>query len=144
MDRVCEQTTRFEGARGSARLLVIHLCSCAAAAGAAALFFALGLRFHECAVHRLCGLYCLTCGATRAARVLLQGRVLLSVLLNPLPVMLGIFMLTVLGFESAGVIAKRRFRFRWLTTAIYIMLGVLVVFCVLRNFGIIPIPDSLY
>lgn len=131
------------GRRKSARLLVIYLAVCVGAVAAAALFRALDFHFWPCGFHLITGYYCLSCGATRAALALLQLDFARSVLLNPLPVMLAAFMAVLLGFETAGIIKNRFYPFRWLPHVVIGMLVVLVAFCLLRNFGLLPRPEYL-
>ena len=135
---------KADGARESARLLFLHLAAGAGILLCAALYYALDLHFAPCVFHLVTGYYCMTCGATRAVHELLRLRLVNSFLLNPVPILLALFLLTVLGFELAGVIRRRRIRFRWGLLALYIILGVTLAHCLLRNFGVLPPPEAFY
>lgn len=138
-----ENKEKTEGARASARLLLLHLAVCAGLAGAGYGFFALGLHFPICGFYAVTGKYCLTCGATRATHELLALRVWNSLCLNPLPALLALMMLAVLGTELAGVLLRRRIRFLWLPW-FYVLLLLTLGFCLARNVGLIPPPDVFY
>jgi len=91
-----------------------------------------------CALHELTGLYCLTCGATRAAVALWHLRLMESLLFNPLPILLALSMLVVIGFESAALIGGRRIRVDWIPWTALMHVCVLFIFFVLRNTGVLP------
>ena len=122
----------------SRTLLFVHLAAGAAALAAALLFFRLGLRFWPCAFYRITGYCCLTCGATRAVGALLSFDVARSLALNPVPLLLGAFWLAVVAFEAAQALGGTNRPFRWLVPCVVAVLGCAVVFCVLRNTGVLP------
>ncbi|MEA4911116.1 MAG: DUF2752 domain-containing protein [Oscillospiraceae bacterium] len=134
--RVCSCKTR--AAHRSRTLLFVHLAAGAAIALAALLFFKTGLRFWPCALHRLTGLYCLTCGATRAVGALLSLDLALSAALNPVPLLLVGFWLLVVLFEAAQALRGRDRPFRWLVPCVVFILVCAGIFCVLRNVGVLP------
>ncbi|MEG1267930.1 MAG: DUF2752 domain-containing protein [Oscillospiraceae bacterium] len=133
-----------EDYRKSKRVLFVHLGFCAFAPAAAWLYFLLGLKFSPCMFNRITGMYCLTCGSTRAVYELLHFHILRSLLLNPVPIMLGLFMLSVVGFETAGVIKRCRYPFRWALPCIVAIVTVAAIYCVLRNIGIVPVPEAIF
>ena len=122
----------------SIRILFIHV-AILGIAGIAALFMdASGMMTWECGIHKIAGIYCLTCGATRAAVALGRFDIIGSVLFNPLPLILVCFLLVVIGYQLVCIIRNRRGRVEWLPWSVIIILGIQVVFCLLRNFGVIP------
>lgn len=135
---------KTQGARESARLLFVHLGAAAGAALCAVLYYALDLHFAPCVFHLITGRYCMTCGATRAVHELLRFHFVNSFLLNPVPTLLAVFVLTVIGFELAGALRGRRIPFRWGLHALYVIVGVTLLHCLLRNFGLLPPPEALY
>ena len=109
-------------------------------AGAAFTFRFLGIKSLPCGFYDTTGLYCLTCGATRATLALTRFEIVRSVLFNPLPVMIVIYLLVVMIFEIVCIIRKKRVVVQWLPWNVISMLFVLIVFFILRNTGIIPMP----
>ncbi|MEG1809410.1 MAG: DUF2752 domain-containing protein [Oscillospiraceae bacterium] len=132
------------GGRESARLLLLHLAFCAAAGIGVLLLFASGLRFPPCAFHALTGFYCLTCGATRASYELARLHFVRSLILNPLPIMLAVWLVSAMSLEFAGVIKNRRYRFRGWQIWLYLIVAITFVYFVLRNFGFVPIPEAIF
>lgn len=131
-------TKPLNGRQQSIRLLITHLAACIVLVLGALLFRTLNLHLWPCAFYMFTGYSCLTCGATRATLALLELDLASSLLYNPLPLLLAAFMLTVMGFEVVGIIKNRRYPFRWLPHVIIGIVAILVIFCLLRNFGIIP------
>ncbi|MDO4566309.1 MAG: DUF2752 domain-containing protein [Oscillospiraceae bacterium] len=125
-------------------MLLVHLGAIAAAALFAVLWFDSGLRFPTCAVNRFTGLYCLTCGATRAAYELAHLRLLRSALLNPVPLLAALMTAYTLACEAAGVFLGRRIRVRGWFGFLMATLAVAAVYCVLRNFGLVPAPEIIF
>ena len=122
----------------SIRIIIIHV-AVLGIAGIAALFMDVsGMMIWECGIHKISGIYCLTCGATRAAVALSRFDIISSVLYNPLPLILVCFLLVVIGYQLVCIIRNRRGRVEWLPWSVIIILGIQVVFCLLRNFGVIP------
>ena len=124
----------------SIRYLIITAAALLSGAVAAFVIKTLGVGFPPCAFHKVTGLYCLTCGSTRAALAMTEFNIVRSVLFNPFPVMLTIYLLTVIFFEIICIIRKKRVAVKWLPWTVIIMLSVLIPFFLLRNFGIIPMP----
>ena len=130
--------------RRSLTLLLIHLAACGSAALGVTLLFNLHLRLPDCMFYRVTGLYCLTCGATRAAYELAHLRVVNSLLLNPVSAMLAAWLLYAMICELIGAIRGERIRVRggfWYLIAVLIAAA---VYCVLRNVGIAPIPSQIF
>ncbi len=126
------------------RLLLTHLGVCAGAVTGGWLWFRLGLRFPPCRVYQLTGLCCLTCGATRAVAELLRGHLLHSLLLNPVPILVGLFVGAVLVFELVQAFGRRDRRFRWGLHCVVAIVAVALIYCILRNFGFAPTPNDIY
>lgn len=128
----------------SLRLLLCH-CAVAAAAYAAALLspYLSGLPWGRCIFRELTGLCCITCGATRAAHSLALGHLRASLLLNPVSPLLAAWLC---GEILRDIIALCRKRARKFSAADFIapaaILVVSVIYCVLRNIGIAPLPES--
>ena len=142
--KIPSENLQPNGARESARLFFVHLAAGAGAVLCGVLYYALGLHFAPCMFHVVTGYYCMTCGATRAVHELLHFRFVNSFLLSPVPILLALFLLSVLVCELVGVLQKRRIRYRWGLLALYIILGVTLLHCLLRNFGFLPPPNALY
>lgn len=126
------------------RLALLHLSICLLLPAAVWIWFRLGLRFPPCKFNQLTGLYCLTCGATRASAELLHGHLVRSVLLNPVPILAGLFLVQVTVFEFVCWFRKRDRRFRWGLHWIVAIAAVALLYCLLRNFGFVPKPEFLY
>ena len=101
------------------------------AGGLAVLFFvnpAANGFFPPCLFHKLTGWHCPACGATRAAHALLHGRLAEAWRDNALLVL-------VLPLLAGFAVFRRRGRAAWVfrPAGLWILLGVLVVFMVVRN-----------
>lgn len=94
--------------------------------------------------YRVTGLYCLTCGATRAAYELAHLRALNSLLLNPVPVMLALWLLYAMICELIGATGGKKVRVRGGFWYLIAVLVVAAVYCVLRNIGIAPVPSQIF
>ncbi len=124
----------------SVRQLAIYLGICLAAVCAAVVFRTFHLHFWTCQFHAVTGFYCLSCGATRAAIALSRLDFIGSLRLNPLPVMLAALMLGLIGFELYNIFTKKKRAFRWFPHTVIVMLAVLLIYAILRNIGLAPIP----
>ena len=122
----------------SIRILAIHVAVLGVLGGAALIIDKSGMMIWECGFHKLAGLYCLTCGATRAAAALGRLDIIGSIMYNPLPLILVCFLLIVIGYQLVCIIRGKRGKVEWLPWSVLIILGIQVVFCLLRNFGVIP------
>ena len=125
----------------SRTLLVIHIAAAFGFFLFAFLFFLLGIKLPPCFFHYVTGFYCFTCGATRAANALVHFDFIRSVMLNPVPLLVALFLLVVILFETVGTIKKSQKRFGLGVHFLVAILAVAFVFCLLRNFGIISPPD---
>jgi len=125
----------------SARDSVLYLTSSAAfllAAGAGGALLKDGIvKLWPCALYRLTGFYCLTCGATRAADALMHLHVAQSLFYNPLPVLSVLAALTVMCAEGTGLVRRRRIGVEWLPWSVTTVVVILFLFCLARNFGLI-------
>ena len=96
-------------------------------------------RVPVCFTYRVTGIYCLTCGATRATGELAHLRLVKSFMLNPIPLLVSIFLLTLFVHYVVGFIREEDRPYRFYYVWIYTILTAAIVFCVLRNVGILPI-----
>ena len=96
-----------------------------------------GLKLWSCALFEMTGMYCLTCGATRAAASMWQFKILESLWYNPLPVIFVTCMCIVILFEIIGLIRKKRIQIEWVPWISAGTVVILFIFCMLRNLGII-------
>ena len=94
-----------------------------------------------CSMYELTGIYCLTCGATRAASSLWRLRVLESLRYNPLPVLLILTLVGIICFEMVGFIRKKRVPVEWIPIAVTSNVVLLFIYCIMRNFGILVMPS---
>ena len=142
MRALFDNETRKRGAETSALLFAVHLAAVAAAFLTARLVGDGVLHLHGCAFYELTGLCCLTCGATRAAAALARFQLRRSFLLNPVPVFLALFALTVLGHELVCILRKRHRPYKgW----VWVIVGIVIaaaIYMLLRWAGIAPAPDS--
>ncbi len=125
----------------SRTLLVIHIAAAFGFFLIALVFYKLGLRFPPCPFNLITGGYCLTCGATRAMLAIVNFQFLRSLLLNPVPLMLALFMLFVMLHELVNAVNKKNKTFKYFLICSLIIIFVAVIFCLLRNFGVIPPPN---
>lgn len=92
----------------------------------------------SCPVHDLTGLYCMTCGATRAMLSLLHGQVMTALRQNALIVLL----LPLMGYQLIAVLINRASRRTMLTPiktswrAGWFLLFMALIFMVVRNLPI--------
>lgn len=103
------------------------------AIGAAALYFLDPGRsgvFPPCPFHTMTGLWCPGCGTTRALHQLLHGHVAAAFALNPLAVAL---------LPLVGYLAVRGEKAAMNPKTIWILLGTIVTFGVLRNLPVYPL-----
>lgn len=128
----------------SLTLLLTHLAVCGLSALGVTLLFNTPLRLPGCMFYRVTGLYCLTCGATRAAYELAHLRALNSLLLNPVPIMLALWLLYAMVCELIGALRGKRMRVYGGFWYLMAVLAVAAVYCVLRNVGIAPIPSQIF
>ena len=127
----------------SRTLLVIHIAAAFGFFLLALLYYKLGFRFWPCPFNLITGGWCLTCGATRATLALVDFQLARSFLLNPVPLLLALFMLFVMSHELINALNKKNKPFRYFLVCALTILAVAVVFCLLRNFGVIPPPGLL-
>ncbi len=127
----------------SRTLLIIHTVSAFGFFVVAYLLSKLGFRFPPCPFNLITGGFCLTCGATRAAYALLNFDFLYSLALNPVPLMLALFMLAVALHELINAVNKKNKPFGHFLLCSLVIIAVAVVFCLLRNIGVIPPPNSI-
>lgn len=125
------------------RLLWLHLASAFGAVAGAWLWFVLGAKFPPCAFHRITGLECLTCGATRAVGALLNGELLLSLQLNPIPILIALFLAVVILHELRCLLRGEDKPFRYGLHCTAAIVFIALVYCILRNIGLAPIPAEL-
>ena len=100
-------------------------------------------RFWPCAFRRLTGWYCPACGSTRAVTALSHFRFVQSFLFNPYPILVLLLLVAIWLYACYCVLIKRADRrfpriFLWF----YIILGIGLVYCVLRNtplFDTVPV-----
>lgn len=101
------------------------------------------LRLLQCPVHELTGLYCMTCGATRAMLSLLHGQVATALQQNALVVLL----LPLAAYQLIAVLVNRAARRTVLATIKtsrrtgWFLLIIALAFMVIRN---LPIPLARY
>jgi len=122
--------------RPSLEVFALAVFAFAAIAAGAVLFFFDPTKnnfYPVCQFHLLTGLYCPGCGATRAAYQLLHGNLLVALHDNAL------FVLALAALGIRGVwFLKQRFSHRTVRyftppVALWVLLGVALVFAVLRN-----------
>lgn len=130
--------------RQSLKLLLVHLGACGLAALAVTLWLESGFRFMPCMFYKVTGLYCLTCGATRAAYELVHLKLAESLRLNPVPVMLAVWMAYVMLCELIGLLRGARVRARGGFLYLIAVLAVAAIYCVLRNTGCAPVPTDIF
>lgn len=127
------------------RLLIIHIAVGAVAAGAAALFFALGFCAPQCYVYALTGRVCIACGSTRSVFQLLRLRPLAAILYNPMPVVAAGYWVYVVLREALILILHRGSSpgRRSLIIALSIMVLCGAAYYVLRMCGVALLPQQL-
>jgi hypothetical protein len=104
--------------------------------------------YPTCLFHTLTGLYCPSCGSTRALHNLMHGRILTALRFNPLVAILSIPV--ALYFLKLGRFALTGRTFRWRIRLIrlrrmkinketlWILLAVVLLFWILRNIHLYP------
>ena len=105
--------------------------------GAALVLGRTGGLLWPCAMFELTGVYCLTCGATRAAVALSRLEIAASLFYNPFPILLTLFLLAVIAHQIICIARKKRREVHWMPAAVIIVLAIEIPFCLLRNFGVI-------
>ena len=96
--------------------------------------------FPPCPFHALTGLYCPGCGSLRALHQLLHGHPLEALGLNPLMVM----SLPILGYALASeavlaTVGRRLPGVRLPASWIWILLGAIILYWILRNIPVYPL-----
>ncbi|MEI6044722.1 MAG: DUF2752 domain-containing protein [Chloroflexota bacterium] len=92
-----------------------------------------------CPFYTLTGCYCPACGATRAVHQLLHGQVLEAMHLNILLVLLVPFLGWVWWSMARAILAGQRWPgIRFTPLRMSLILGIMVVFTVLRNLPLSP------
>jgi len=95
--------------------------------------------YPPCPFNKLTGLYCPGCGSSRALHQLLHGNLLAALNLNPLMVLLLPFLGYSLISYSMRTIRKRSLPGIFLpASGIWLLLGIILVFWVLRNIPVYP------
>ncbi len=95
--------------------------------------------YAPCPFHALTGLYCPGCGSLRALHQLLHGNLLVAFSLNPLMVSLLPFLGYALISYSMLIIRKRPLPGSFLPAFwIWLLLGIILAFWVLRNIPFYP------
>ena len=90
--------------------------------------------YPQCTLKRLTGLSCPGCGALRATHQLLHGHVKTAFSLNPLYVLILPYLLFILGQQLfSSVTGRKGIDFVMPQMALWLFVGVLCVFAVLRN-----------
>lgn len=121
----------------SIRMLVITSAVLLGLGSAALALRLTGRLLWPCMVFEVTGIYCLTCGATRAAIALSRLDILGSLFLNPLPVLIMIFLFAVLTHQIICIVRKKRREVPWMPATVILILAIEIAFCLLRNFGVI-------
>ena len=140
---VRRKTLGRRGALNGVALLFMHIGVFSLAALAAALFFRLGLNFPPCSFYELTGHSCLSCGMTRAVGALLHFKFIRSFLLNPGVLLTAAFALFTLGMEICRVVFKKRVKLDYWWIIALGILAVMVLWFLLRWFGIVPEPSAI-
>jgi hypothetical protein len=97
------------------------------------------LIYPPCPFHALTGYYCPGCGSLRALHQLLHGHLLKAFDLNPLMVLLLPFLgYSLLSYIFEGIIKKTPPKVFIPAIYIWVLLGVILLFCILRNLTIYP------
>ena len=95
--------------------------------------------YPPCPFHFLTGLYCPGCGTLRALHQLLHGNVLAAVKLNALTVFLAPFLAySFISYISAGIKSRSLPKVFIPALFIWILLGAVILFGVLRNIPVEP------
>jgi hypothetical protein len=114
----------------------------AAAAGASVLFFFNPAQYHFypiCVFHELTGLECPGCGGSRALYAVLHGRILDALHCNALVVFaLPLLIYTGVRWLAREIAGKPHAEFRFRMAWVNLLIGVIVVFTVLRNVPVAP------
>ena len=98
----------------------------------------------SCPFYELTGLYCPGCGGTRSLTALLHGKFLLSLHENPTTPLLLLFLILVYCERVAKLFGKRLKLFPRSAVFWNTMLGILLIWSVLRNFipVLMPFPSG--
>jgi hypothetical protein len=95
--------------------------------------------YPPCPFHLLTGLYCPGCGSLRAIHQLLHGRLVAAFGLNPLMLVLLPFVLYGLAVRFVRSVTGRRLPDIELSQrGIWILLGVIIAYWILRNLPVYP------
>ena len=95
--------------------------------------------YPPCPFHALTGYYCPGCGSLRALHQLLHGHLSKAFGLNPLMVLLLPFVgCSLLSYIFDGIMEKPLPRVFIPAIYIWVLLGVILSFCILRNLTIYP------
>ena len=126
------------------KLLLVHCAAAAASYVAAVISPYLGSApFGGCIFRAATGLCCLTCGATRAAHALAVGDISASLSLNPVPALLAVWLGCEIARNAVCALLKKQPRpSRADLIAPCVIIALAVVYCVLRNLGAAPLPES--
>ena len=90
--------------------------------------------FPPCPLHKLTGVWCPGCGSTRALHQLLHGNLMMAFQLNPLVISL---------LPLVGSLAVRGKRVPVNPVLLWVLLGMVVVFGVLRNVPVCSFAPAL-
>jgi hypothetical protein len=97
--------------------------------------------YPPCPFYALTGLYCPGCGSLRALHSLLRGEVLVACGFNPLTVLSLPFLGYIFVSDAMKIIRRRPFSICFVPPAvIWIFLGCVIIFWVLRNMTPSPCP----
>lgn len=89
---------------------------------------------YPCSLYTLLGLYCPGCGGTRAVNFLLHGQLLQSLQYHPAVLYTAVLILCYVGSHTLHIATKGKVKamlFR--PIYFYIMIGIIMVQCVLKN-----------
>lgn len=119
--------------------LLLVLLGCIVAAYLLAFFYFRQdvFKLWSCSFRRLTGLHCLGCGNTHAVEALLQFRLLDSVRHNPTPLLVAVFLLAIMVHSAINVARGKDRKFPLFWVWFYGILGIILLFCVLKNIGIL-------
>jgi hypothetical protein len=96
------------------------------------------LFFPFCPVYALTGLYCPGCGSMRALHHLLHGDIAGALTFNPLLVIALPFLSYLFARETLPLLFGRRSSYTLRPALIWLIIGALILFTVLRNIPVYP------